>query len=104
MSRVGDWLAGPHKAIDVSAGDGGRYRVVARKKRFRETEPIEKIFVPAGLTLLWELFRELRWNVVDRRHYVVEVFVQGRPQASPTLMRSVEVGSRRRAYEVLDGE
>jgi hypothetical protein len=103
MSRLGEWLAGPHKKIEVSSEGGRRYRVVARRKGFTQSEPTASIFMPASLYLPWLIFRYLRWDLVHRRHWIVEVYFCERP-GSQRLEYSTEVDSGRRPLELAEAK
>ena len=105
MGRIEKWLTGPHRSVELDAAEGRRYRIVARRKGFPETERIEPaLFFPPDVNLIWLLYRDLRWNIAERRRWVAEVLIQDNPHSPGRRDHAVEVRSRRRAYEVLDAE
>lgn len=92
-----NWLEDVRE-VHVADQKGDQYRVVARRKGFPATESPSKIFVPAGPGLVWEVFRYLRWNVVMRRRWTVEVYGHVRDTDSERLVRTRELTSRREAF------
>lgn len=97
-------LIGLNLRSEVITGDDGHFYLVAHRKGFPVAESYGQVFVPPTLGLIWDAWRTLRYLVVHRGHWIIEVTRVNPQTANKEIVKTIEVASRGEAIRRFDSE
>lgn len=89
---------------EVTSDSGVRFKLVAHRKGYPVSDPYVRVVLPVVVNLTWEVLRTLRFFVVHRGHWVIEVTQVTAGATTNELIRRIEVPSRRKAIQRIEGE